>query len=334
MSWDRIRGHDDARHRLLAAYRQGRLGHAYLFVGPDGIGKRRFAVEFAKALLCEAPLGELSACDRCPACAQVEAVTHPDFALVRKPDDKLELPVELMREVCGNLALRPVRGQRRVTIIEDADDFNEESANCFLKTLEEPPPGSVLILIATSTDRQLPTVLSRCQVIRFSPLSSADLKLVLLDHGVTDTAVLDRSVRLSHGSVGQALAFAQGGLGEIRHSLLGALAVPRPDPVAFAGHLNRFIEEAGKDGAEQRPRAALAIRILAVLFSDALRMSLGSEPIGCEESERDKIRAISASGADVLTEKLEACVEATNQVERRVQLVLVVEQLADRVCRR
>lgn len=334
MSWDRIRGHDDARQQLLAAFRRGRLGHAYLFVGPDGVGKNLFAVEFAKALLCEAPPAELTACDHCPACLQVAAGTHPDFATARKPDDKLEMPVEVMREVCANLALRPIRGGRRVTILEDADDFNEESANCFLKTLEEPPPGAVLILLATSAERQLPTVLSRCQVLRFKPLASADLKLALLDHGVKDPAVLDRLVRLSGGSVGRAVALADDSFWQFRQTLLAALGSSRPDPVSLATKVNQFVAEAGKDGADQRPRASLVIRLLADVLQSALRQSLGSEVPAADATERGQVRAIAAAGPDALADMLEACAEADGYVERRVQVPLLVEQLADRVCRR
>src|SRR3954464_6857915 len=132
MSWDRIRGHDEARRQFEAAVARGRLGQAYLFAGPDGVGKRLFARELAKALLCERPPAPLAACDRCPSCHQVEAGTHPDVFAIRTPDDKHELPIELMREFCTRMALKPTRGGRKVGIIEDADDFNEASANGFL----------------------------------------------------------------------------------------------------------------------------------------------------------------------------------------------------------
>src|SRR5207244_631480 len=103
-------------------------------------------------------------------------------------------------------ALKPSRGGKKIGIVEDADDFNEESANCFLKTLEEPPPRSLLILIATGTDRQRPTILSRCQIVRFAALAPAAVRSILAEKGIADPAQLDRLVRLSGGSAGQALA--------------------------------------------------------------------------------------------------------------------------------
>lgn len=334
MAWEQVRGHDAARQQLLAALRRGRLGHAYLFVGPAGVGKRRFATEFAKALLCEAPPAEFAACDRCPACAQVAAETHPDFAVVRKPDDKLELPVEVTREACAGLGLKPVRGGRKVTVVEDADDFNDESANCLLKTLEEPPPGAVLVLLATAVERQLPTVLSRCQVVRFHPLSSADLKLVLLDHQVTDPAVRDRAARLGGGSPGRALALTDEGLWQFRQTLLAAVGTSRPDAVTLAGKMWAFVEAAGKESRDQRDRASLVVRLLADVLQTALRVALGAEVPDADAAERARLGAVAAAGADAVADMLEACAEADGYVERRVQVVLLLEQLADRVCRR
>ena len=101
MAWERIRGHNAARDQLQSAYRRGRLAHAYLFVGPSGVGKRLFATELAKALLCDRPPAPLTACDECPSCAQVTAGTHPDYFTVGTPEDKHELPVDAVLVFCG-----------------------------------------------------------------------------------------------------------------------------------------------------------------------------------------------------------------------------------------
>src|SRR5262245_23591155 len=164
VSWQRVRGHEALIQAFDRALQRGRLAHAYLFTGPPGVGKRLFAHELAKALLCENPSTDrVEACDRCSACAQVEAGSHPDFFAVSRPEENLEMPIRVMQELCHALSLKPARGKRKIAVIDDADDFNEESANSFLKTLEEPPPHSLLILIGSSADRQLPTIVSRCQ---------------------------------------------------------------------------------------------------------------------------------------------------------------------------
>ncbi len=190
MAWQRIRGHDVLVEGFTRAVRRGRLAHAYLFTGPNGVGKRLFALELAKALLCEkATADNLQACDRCPSCVQIEANSHPDFFTAVRPPESLEFPIDLMRELCQSFALKSAHGRGKVVLIDDADDLNEEAANCFLKTLEEPPPRSVLILIGSTPDRQLQTIVSRCQVIRFAPLAAGLVDELLQGQGVEDVAL-------------------------------------------------------------------------------------------------------------------------------------------------
>jgi DNA polymerase-3 subunit delta' len=334
MSWDRIRGHAAARHTFQTAAARGRLGQAYLFVGPDGVGRRMFARELAKALLCESPPAPLTACDRCPSCAQVEADTHPDVFTLRTPEGKHELPVSEMREYCTRMALKPTRGGRKVGIVEDADDFNEESANCFLKTLEEPPPGSLLILLATGTDRQLPTILSRCQAVRFAPLGPDDLGAVLAGQGVADPARRDRLVRLAGGSVAAALALNDDAFWELRQKLVDGLTSPRPNSGVLAREWQHFYEEAGKDTAAQRLRVSLVIRFLVETVRQALRVSVGADAAGLDPAEEAKLRAFADRlGAERLVGLADRCVEADFHVERRVQLMLVIESVLEQFTR-
>ena len=333
MGWDRIRGHDDNITKLRAAHTNGRLAHAYLFVGPQGIGKQMFAKEFAKALLCERPPVVLTACDHCHSCTLANAETHPDIIEAARPEEKLELPVEVVREFCQNLGLKPSRGSRKVAILEDADSFNEESANCFLKTLEEPPPGSVLILLATATDQQLPTILSRAQIIRFLPLCVPDLELVLSLHDLGDQAKISKLARISGGSVGMALALADADLGDFRTELLRAMIQHQPDSPDLASKWLRFTEDAGKDGAAQRGRTSAVLRVLTAQLLVALRIALASPPGELDAEEREMIGSLARKcGAQGIMAMLEACVEAERLNDRRVQIALILEQLADKLC--
>ena len=253
MSWHQIRGHERQVTALQRAYRKSRLAHAYLLTGPAGVGKHTFAVELARALLCEAhPAGAervLEACGHCPACAQVTAGSHPDFFPAARPPELSEFPVDLMHELCQAFSLKPARGRGKVILIDGADDFNEESANCFLKTLEEPPPESVLLLVGSTPDRQLATVVSRCQVLRFAPLADEQVDELLQAHNVEDAEERARLIRLAGGSPGLALALADPTLWEFRASFLDSISQPRFDPVALSRSWQTFVETAGKESA-------------------------------------------------------------------------------------
>lgn len=328
MPWDRVRGHADVKARFLAAHDRGRLGQAYLLAGPEGVGKRLFALELAKSLLCEKPPAPLESCGRCPGCAQVEAGTHPDVFRVRTPEGKQELPVDDMREFCAKMSLKPSRGSRKIGIVEDADDFNEESANSFLKTLEEPPPGSMLLLLATSTDRQLPTILSRCQSVRFGPLTPDEMRDVLKANGISDAAQLERLVRLGNGSAGAALALADADIAAVREKLIDGLTSARPNFPALVETWSKFLEDAGKDSAAQRQRASLLLRFILESLDAALRLSLGATVKGLDDRDAARLSAFANRvGTETILDLIDRCVEADRHVERRVQLILVIESV-------
>jgi DNA polymerase-3 subunit delta' len=332
VGWQRVRGHEALVEGFRRALGRGRLAHAYLFTGPAGVGKYLFAVELARALLCESTeeRGLLEACDRCPACVQVEAGTHPDFYAAARPAEALEFPIDLMRQLCQSFALKSARGHGKVVVIDDADDLNEESANCFLKTLEEPPPRSVLILIGSGPDRQLPTIVSRCQVVRFRPLPASLVDVLLQAQGVEDTVLRGRLARLADGSPGLARALADPALWEFRRGLLAELVREPLDAVGLSRRWMEFVESAGKESAAQRGRSKLMLRLLIDLLDDALSLSLHGALRRSEPADRPALEALAnRASPDRLLEVLERCLEADAQTDRRVQLVLLVEALLD-----
>jgi hypothetical protein len=225
-----------------------------------------FARELAKTILCEARGDRFDACDECASCKLVDAGTHPDLFMVRRPDDSLEFPIDVIREeLLPNLAMKAARGARKIAILDDADDLNDQAANCFLKTLEEPPPGSLLILVGgRNAERQLPTILSRCQVIRFTPLPPAQVLQIMAANGITDPTNQQRLLQLSGGCPGQALGLDDAEVWEFRGKLLGTLRDEHIDAAAVAKEWMEFIDNAGKDAAAHRNRASLILRLLIV----------------------------------------------------------------------
>jgi DNA polymerase-3 subunit delta' len=306
-----------------------RLAHAYLFVGPPGIGKKLFARELAKAILCEnSSEGTLAACDQCQSCVLMDAGNHPDFFTLQRPEDKNEMPIELMQELCAGFSLKSARGQGKVAVLDDADDLNPESANCFLKTLEEPPPRTIFILIGSSVDQQLPTILSRCQIVRFRPLPAQAVETILRQNDIQDSALIHRLLRLAGGSPGQALALADPALWDFRSKLVEGLSRPKVEAFSLAKSFVEFVEDAGKEMALQRRRASLVLGLLIAALTDALELGQGKEPAEAGDDKSLKALTMRADATKILA-LLERCLEAERQIGRYVQLVLVLEALLD-----
>jgi DNA polymerase-3 subunit delta' len=259
------------------AAQRGRLSHAYLFVGPDGIGKRLVARGIAQCLFCDRfPDEELNACCECPSCRQVLAGTHPDLLTVACPEGKRELPIELMvgdrdnrgqEGLCYEFSRSPMLAQRRIAIIDDAHTFNPESGNALLKTLEEPPPGGMLFLITPNIGSILPTIRSRCQPVYFSPLSDADVAELLCELEITESIEEARRVAaLSGGSLSLAKRLLEPGLSQL-HELVEQLAANRSTlGIKSAERLVHDIDELAS-GPAQRELARLAIGFLAEAWS-------------------------------------------------------------------
>ncbi|MFO0970449.1 MAG: DNA polymerase III subunit delta' [Gemmataceae bacterium] len=330
MSWARIVGHPHLIDSFRDIVRRGRLAHAYLFVGRDGVGKNAFAHELAKALLCEKANADLEACDACAACRLMDAGTHPDFFAVRRPEEKNVVPIGVMRELCANFGLKTARGKGKVAILVDADDLEAEAANCFLKTLEEPPPRSTFILIGSSPDLQLATIRSRSQVVRFAPLSDAEVDEVLRRNGVEEAALRRRLVRAGQGSPGQALALAEAELWEFRRRFILDFTKPRPDGAKLAKALIQTVEDAGKEASVQRKKAGVLLDLLVSAWTDALRRAVGEAARGAESDELAALEALARrAGPEKLMDLLERWLEAEKQIGFYLQIGLVLEGVVE-----
>jgi DNA polymerase-3 subunit delta' len=345
MPWHDIEGHDAVAEQFRRALARGRLASTFLFVGPRGVGKRLFAEKLAQALLCpNAPQAELAPCGRCDSCVQVAALTHPDMLVIEKPPDKSTIPLELligdkehrMREgLCHAIALKPFMGGRKVAIIDDADELNEEGANALLKTLEEPPPDSVLILIGTTAERQLPTIRSRAQIIRFRPLATQPVARVLHQRGlVADADEAQRLADFSGGSVSRALELADEDVWAFRRQLLEELARPQLDSVRLAMDTCAFVEAAGKEALARRGRARQIVAFAVDFYRQLLRAQTGLEPDGDPQLVRAVELARQAAGA---VETTAACIDRSlstlGHIDRNAHQATLIECWLDDLAR-
>jgi DNA polymerase-3 subunit delta' len=271
-------------HWLETALQNGRLAHGYLLVGPRGVGKRKFADLLAACLLClDRNESTLDACGQCDSCRQLAVGSNADLVTVACPAGKSEIPISLLlgaddkrgREgLCHDIGLKPVHGHRKVAIIDDADRLNEEGANALLKTLEEPPPGSVLLLIAASMDRILPTIRSRCQVLRFDPLPTEDVAALLVESGdAADAKAAAAAAAMSGGSLDAAREWLDPPMRLFRDDLTARLSARRLDPVELSRRSLELVEAAG-EAAEQREFASRIVRMAMEFYRQAVRQLL------------------------------------------------------------
>lgn len=242
MSFDHILGHKREIGILRSAILNGRVAHSYLFAGPEGVGKRAVALAFAKALNCEVPSGG-EPCESCQSCELFERKAHPNLMEVwptSKEKDELVkdldgglIRIEQIRQVQSALKYK-IDGGRKAVIVDRAEKLMPQAANAFLKTLEEPPAGSLIMLVTSRPTELLQTILSRCQRINFKPLPEEELAGYLREQRGAAAKEASAIARLTGGSLARALKYMDEGTNGERKEILKRLSSLETGDVAEA----------------------------------------------------------------------------------------------------
>ena len=332
MSFQSIIGHEAAISRLRAAIRNGRLAHAYIFAGPEGLGKTLAARAFAKAILCETRGDD--ACGACVACRKFEHGNHEGFETIGPEGAGQLVKIEALRQLQHRLAFASAGGEHRVVVIEPAERMRAETANAFLKTLEEPPPGVVMILITAQPAALLDTILSRCQMVRFAPVARDDIGQMLTGQHSAPPDAAALAAAMSDGSPGHAIGLLDGTLAaerdEIFDALLGLTLENTPGLVA---ELMQRIKKGGSALSGQRVTARGLLALMLYVFRDILAVTLAGDTYPLYSADRREAMhdaAVVFDSRGVLA-ILDLLIGGIELIGRNVNLEMLLDDLVGRI---
>jgi len=361
MSLKEIFCQDKAIAILQRARASGKLAHAYIFAGPEGVGKFKTAREWAKLLLCKNPVIEetdavfADSCALCQSCRLFEVGSHPDYNSVYKElleftrDNKgkktpVDLPIDVIREfLIAKVPTRPTLSERKVFVVSEAERLNASSQNALLKSLEEPPEYCCIILLCTRMERLLPTTKSRCQIIRFAPIDE-DRIIDRLKEMDIEQKQARYFARLSRGSLGRAsqwakLELADANLYQTKKELVSSLA--RYELADALDLAQQFLDESKKIAAAwadldkttsrtdiNRRAAKSLVQIIISALHDAMRLSVteGKGLINFDQIEQIK-KLAGRFDAEQAAEKIADCYRTLRWIDSSVNEKLIFEEL-------
>lgn len=363
MAWSNVIGQDRVKQILINAILNGRVAHAYLFYGPEGVGKDAMAIEFAKALNCERKKAE--ACDECKTCKGISEFSHPNVKLIfklplGKNETKEDSPLEKLDEAeikiiqeqvrlksqnpyhkiniprANSIKINSIREIKmevshstfipgwRVIIVSEADAMTEQAANAFLKTLEEPTPRTVIILTTANKDKLLPTILSRCQLVRFSYLSDDEIAKALVERYELSEARARLIARLANGSFGKAIELLDVTIKDKRIKPVDFLAT------IASGRIVKLLIEIEKIVTDyERGEIENFLNIILTWFRDAMMLKIGMEDKIINVDMIERLRKFVANYGEFEYQIAISLVEkAISQVDKNVQLNLILINLS------
>ena len=315
-------GHEKPKALLREAVAKNKMGHAYLFRGPDGVGKKRTALTLAAYINCKSPL-DGDSCGCCTTCRKYFSGNHPDLILVEP--DGAAIKIGQIRELKHQLTFPPLEAKVRVIVLEDIHTMRREAANSLLKTLEEPAPGNLLILTADLAGDVLPTILSRCQIISFGSLDHKDMARVLMQENDMEESLAFTLAAVAEGSLGRAKLLWQEGLLSLRQEVVEGLLLGQQNPAETIAQVFRLSEK----GAALKENTSELLALIRLWYRDLVLVAAG----GPEASIANKDLALFLPAAAQLwslrqlQQKLQRLDLAERQLLRNCNRTLVLETL-------
>lgn len=322
MPFQDIRGQDRPIQRLKKYLSRQRMAGAYLFTGPEGVGKKLAALTLAKALNCLTRQDD--SCDTCASCLKINKHQHPDVKIINnsgpEPDEShshSEIKIEFIRAMQDEINLRPYEGRKKVFIVDGAHHLNPEASNAFLKTLEEPPENSIIILISEKPAFIFKTIISRCQVIKFFPFKKKELNTILKDEYHLDDNLSHYLSNFSEGRLGEALRLKDTDIMLKKNKIINGFIVPAPQ-----GGFSSVI-------APTRDIVREELNILASWFRDLylVKAGLKFEDLINFDRKEEIARLVDGYSFTDLEQVLNVIAKSLNLLDRNVNVKLLLSNL-------
>ena len=318
MPFEDIKGQDSAIGILKSSIKEKRILSGYLFVGPEGTGRLRTALNFAKAINClkknESP------CEKCAPCIKIDANIHPDVVIVEPKGASSSIGIDQIRELISKANLKPYEGNKKVFIVNKANSMNQEASNAFLKTLEEAPDNTVLILISESKELLLPTIVSRLSMVRFFTVSSEILEKILIhEKNISKEEAIILS-KFSLGRIGEAFKMKEAGTIERKNRIIDSFLRSEEDVI---------------DSYSDRVQLKRDIEFLLSFFRDIfIYKSVGDGDKIFNSDREEDIKAIAeVNTKDDISDAISTIIELLSYVDHNVNPKTLIHVLKNKLRR-
>jgi DNA polymerase-3 subunit delta' len=324
IDFEKILGQEKPIQILKNIIKYNRIGHAYLFTGEEGIGKKMAAIAFAKAINCTNLSENQNSCNKCASCLKVERAIHPDFSIISPLDSVIT--IGQIREIKKSIYWQPLESRKKIILIDDAHRMNTEASNSLLKILEEPPEFAVLILITAAPNILLPTIISRCSKLIFKPVIEEQQKKILARMNLSvDQKNLEKILLLSAGSPGKAIQLAtEQWKMEKKNQYIDWLVKMKPEKMIYG------IFESDREMTANTTNSFLDfIEIMVFWFRDILFLKIGLEQDKLYFSDRleDLINFAKYYSQERLLFILEYLIEIPEKLEKHINQKTLLENI-------
>jgi DNA polymerase-3 subunit delta' len=318
MGFKDIIGQEGAIKILQSAIKNNRLSHAYLFVGPEGVGKRLTAKTLAKALNCQR--GNIDSCDECRNCIRIDLDEYPDVKIIGPVGTSIK--IEQMRKVRREASLKPLEGKKKVYIIQEASALTQPAANSLLKTLEEPQGETLFILTTSNIHLLLLTIVSRCQLVRFKPLSAKVIENFLTQKKEIAKDKAYVASNLSGGSIGKALRIATSEKKELRGRVIERIIKMSLEDI-------EEIFEIARQCAQDKEQIPFILSILSSWYRDFLvyKESESSTVLVNVDKKEEIAKEVEKYPKEKIEEIISLVLKTIDYIKRNVNPQLAIETL-------